>query len=73
MQTATITIQETVSPVKFIESAIEEARKHHKEPLIDRYSAYEGYKRTIESLTIPEGLYDQYERACVNLAKALNI
>lgn len=72
MQTATQV--QTISPQTIIETTVEEARRHHKEPLLDRYEIYNGYKRILERTLIhQQGAYDEYECACRNVAAALNI
>ena len=71
MQTATQV--QAISPQTIIETTVEEARHHHKESLLDRYEIYNGYKRILERTLIQQGAYDEYERACRNMAAALNI
>jgi hypothetical protein len=72
MQTATQEKQ-MLSPETIIENTTEEARRHRSEPLIDRYRIYEAYKQSLQFSLIWQGAYDEYDRACRNVAAALNI
>ena len=74
MQTAQAAAQAEIPVSALIESTIIDARQYRKERPLDRQQIYEGYKRTFQWLLIDgAGLYDEYDQAVRNLARALEI